>query len=273
VGGGGGRVAGAVVGLLARGGAAAWVGRADREELAFVAQVAAIDAVAVELAADEAAGPTDDAAEEARRAFREEQVLALALGVAVSLHVAREDFARALREFAPKETAWLVQTAGVFEAGHLGAVLEHIMELDFAYLLRDKGAAEGSRIQIKTSRVRRVARSVAEGLVETGLSKIRRKQLFEDEADAADWLLFRMRTGAELQERMEFLQLEPELTRIVAGLWEKASHKVDVHVCINLAALDKVTTNLSARITEILGRYGITLSSGAARPGRDATHE
>ena len=147
------------------------------------------------------------------------------------------------------------------------------MELDFAYLLRDKGAAEGSRIQIKTSRVRRVARSVAEGLVETGLSKIRRKQLFEDEADAADWLLFRMRTGAELQERMEFLQLEPELTRIVAGLWEKASHKVDVHVCINLAALDKVTTNLSARITEILGRYGITLSSGAARPGRDATHD
>jgi hypothetical protein len=45
-----------------------------------------------------------------------------------------------------------------------------------------------------------------------------------------------------------------------------------VYVCINLAALDKVTTNLSSRITEILGRYGIATSGGPvpAKTRRDA---
>jgi hypothetical protein len=114
-----------------------------------------------------------------------------------------------LRDFSPKETAWLVQLAGVFEASRMGTVLEQIMELDFAHLLRDKGEPEGGRLQIKTSRVRRASRAEVEGLVEAGLSKIRRKQLFEDDPDAPDWLLFRTRTPADLRARLEFLQIEP----------------------------------------------------------------
>jgi hypothetical protein len=261
------RLAETVAAVLSRGESGAWARRAEREELVFAARVAAMDVVATELAADEAKGQPGDEEDEARHAFRVEQAVGLALGAAVSLRVAREDFARALREFSPKETAWLVQSAGVFEAGRLGVVLEHIMELDFAYLLREKGEAEGGRLQVKTSRTRRASREAVEGLAGEGLSKIRRKQLFEDDPDGPDWLLFRSRTAADLQSRLEFLQIEPELARSVAGLWENTSHKVDVRVCINLAALDKVTTNLSARITEILGRYGIA-PSGAAVPAR-----
>jgi hypothetical protein len=262
----------AVAQALARSEAGAWARRVEREELAFVARVAAMDAVAAEMTADASGHLAGDEDEEARRAFRADQTVALALGAAVSLRVAREDFAKALRDFSPKETAWLMQTAGMFEAERLGVVLEHIMELDFAYLLREKGEAEGGRIQIKTGRTRRVSRVEVEGLVGDGLSKIRRKQLFEDDPDGPDWLFFRTKSASELQARLEFLQIEPELARIVAGLWENAAYKVDLYVCINLAALDKVTTNLSARITEILGRYGIVLSGAAdsARTRRDA---
>ena len=85
-------------------------------------------------------------------------------------------------------------------------------------------------------------------------------------------MLFKARNAADLEAKLRFLQVEPELARAVAGLWETASHKVDLYVCINLSALDKVTTNLPARITEILGRYGIAPAGGAesARTRRDA---
>ncbi len=240
-----------------------WDRRAERDETAFAARVAAMDPVVAELAAG--AGQEDDA--EVRRAFGAEQAAALAVGAAVSLRVVREDFVRALREFAPKETAWLAQLAGTFDAAHLGLVLEHIMELDFAYFLREKGEAEGGRIQVKTGRVRRADRAEVDALAESGLSRIRRKQLFEDDPDQPDFLLFRVRTAADLEGRLRFLQIEPELARAVATLWETAPHKVDLYVCINLAALDKVTTNLSVRITEILGRYGIA-PPGAAEPAK-----
>ena len=258
--------------VLSRSDLAPWARRAERDELVFAARVAAMDAVVAELAAERVDPTAEDEDAEARQAFCQEQVAALALGAAVSVRVAREDFARALRDFSPKETAWLVQTAGMFDAGRLGMVLEHVMELDFAYLLREKGESEGGRLQIKTSRVRRAARAEVDALAESGLNKIRRKQLFEDDPDRAEALLFRARNAADLEAKLRLLQVEPELARAVAGLWEAASHKVELFVCINLTALDKVTTNLSARITEILGRYGIAPPGSAegAKARRDA---
>lgn len=258
--------------VLARGELTPWAKRSEREELVFAARVAAMDAVTAELAVDLAEGPPADEEAENRHAFRLEQVAALALGASLSLRVVREDFARALRDFSPKETTWLVQTAGVFDAVRLGVVLENVMELDFAHLLREKGESDGGRIQVKTSRCRRALRAAVDALAETGLNKIRRKQLFDDDPDRLDALLFKARNAGDLDAKLRFLQVEPELARAVAGLWETASHKVDLYVCINLPALDKVTTNLSARITEILGRYGIAPSGGAepAKTRRDA---
>ena len=257
----------AVASVLARSDVAPWAGRAERDELAFAARVAAMDPAAAELAAAEAPSPNETEEAEASRLNLMHQAAALAVGAAVSLRVVREDFAKALRDFSPKETAWLVQTAGVFDAQRLGVVLEHVMELDFAYLLREKAEPEGGRVQVKTSRVRRAARGAVDALADTGLSKIRRKQLFEDDPDQPEWLVFKARNAADLESRLQLLQVEPELTRAVAGLWETATYKVDLYVCLNLPALDKVSTNLSARITEILGRYGIA-PSGAAEPAK-----
>ena len=48
---------------------------------------------------------------------------------------------------------------------------------------------------------------------------------------------------------------------------EEAGFKVDLYLCINLAALGKVATNLPARVAEILGRYGIA-PPGAADPAK-----
>jgi hypothetical protein len=237
-----------------------WEKRTDRDELAFAAQVAAMDAVVAEyrMAANEEGAEQDEEAE-ARQEFLVELIVALCVGAAVSLRVVHEDFVRALREFSPKEAAWIVQSAGTFNASRLGIVLEHIMELDFTYLLREKCEADAGRIQVKSSHARRGLRAEVDALTETGLNKIRRKQFFDDDADNPEYLLFRPKNAAELEERLRLLQIEPDLTRCLVALWENASYKVDLYVCINLAALGKVATNLSARITEILGRYGISL--------------
>ena len=257
----------AVASVLARNDFAPWASGADREELVFAARVAAMDAVAAEIAPGEAESVAADEEAEAQRLFHMRQVAGLAVGAAVLLRVIREDFSKALREFSPKERTVLVAAAGYFDSQRVSRVLEEVMELDFAHLLRDKAAAEGGRIQIKTSRVRRAPRAAVDALAAAGLSKIRRKQVFEDDPDQVESLLFKTRNASELGARLELLQVEPELARSVTGLWENAAYKVELYVCINLAALGKVTTNLSARITEILGRYGIT-PAGAAETSK-----
>ncbi len=249
--------------ILSRADLPAWDRRQSRDETLFAARVAAMDAVtAASRNADAAETPDDqDAAlAEARQEARQEQITALCVGAATALRVVCEDFSRGLRDFAPKERAFLVQQAGSFDAGRLGQVLEHIMEFDFASLLREKGEADAGRIQVRAARTRRVPRTGVDALTGTGLNKVRRKQFFEDDPDAPEALLFRPKNAAELEERLRLFQIEPELARPLVGLWENAHHKVDLYVCINLTALGKVAANLPARITEILGRYGIALS-------------
>ncbi|WP_428562635.1 MAG: hypothetical protein ACP59X_21905 [Solidesulfovibrio sp. DCME] len=254
------------LGILTRADLPGWDRKADRDEAVFAAHVAAMDQVARDYRQELAAEEVDEAAA-GRREARVEQITALCVGAAVSLRVVREDFSRALRDFAPKERAYIVQSAGTFDAARLGNVLENIMEFDFASLLREKGEADAGRIQIRSSRVRRAAREAVDALAATGLNKVRRKQFFEDDPDRADALLFRPKNGAELEERLRLFQIEPELARALVGLWEAAAHKVDLYLCINLTALGKVATNLPARITELLGRYGIA-PPGAPDPAR-----
>jgi len=238
--------------------------RLERDELQFSAQVAAMDP----LTAEWQAAMADDAPEsETLREALGEAVVALCFGAMVSLRVVREDFSRALRDFSAREIAVLGQLAGYFEAKRLGNVLEQVMELDLAHLLREKGAADAARIQIKSVRARRAAKAEVDALAEAGFNKIRRKQFFEDDPEQPDMLLWRVKSAAEFEEKLRLLQIEPELTRALAGLWEYAGYKVELYLCINLAALGKVTTNLSTRVSEILGRYGIA-PPGAADPAK-----
>jgi hypothetical protein len=255
--------------LLGRADLPGWDRKADRDEAAFAARTAAMDPVVREYRQDLAADAPDDTGEaaEARREARAEQIAALCVGAALSLAVLRQDFSLALRDFAPKERVYIVQSAGTFDAPRLGNVLEHIMEFDFAALLREKSEADAGRIQVRATRTRRVRREDVDALVEAGLNKVRRKQFFEDDPDRAEALLLRPKNPAELEERLRLFQIEPELARALVGLWETAAHKVDLHLCINLTALGKVAANLPARITEILGRYGIA-PPGAPEPAR-----
>ena len=241
-----------------------WEKRNERDELVFAARVAAMDVVVSEYCA--AAGEEGEAAE-IRRGFLAELAAGLCIGASVCLRVVREDLARALKTFSTREAAWIVQLAGTFDAVRLGLMLEHIMELDFAYLLREKGEADAGRIQVKSTRLRRAARETVEALADSGLNKVRRKQFLDEDPDNQAFLFFVPKTPADLENRLRLLQIEPELTMAMVRLWENASFKVDLNVCINLAALGKVSTNLSARVAEILGRYGIA-PPGAAAPAR-----
>ena len=54
------------------------------------------------------------------------------------------------------------------------------------------------------------------------------------------------------------LSLEPELQKALSILWRDALFRVDIMVLINLEQVAKTTTNLTAKLSEILTTYGIS---------------
>lgn len=237
--------------------------KATASEILYVASIAAIDAIGrefLEAYSPDAVLPkeSEEADKEiARREFVKEQLLSLCVGGAMVGSVVRRDFALALKEFDAKETEVIRKVAGNFESGRLEKALLVILEVYFTHLLRGKGEAEGAKIQVRTTRVRRALKKDVDRLGSFRLNRIRRKQIWEDDPDNPDMLLYRAKNLDEFKNVVEVLQLEENLKKAVYAMWSLASFKVDFLVLINLAAVGKVTTNLPQRIAEILSFYGI----------------
>ncbi len=236
---------------------------ATASEILHVSSVAAIDTIGrefLEAFSPEATLPKE--AEEAdkelvRRDFVKEQLLSLCVGAAMVGSVVRRDFALALKGFDAKETMVIQKMAGNFESERLEKALLVILEFYFTHLLREKGEAEGAKVQVRTTRARRALKKDVDRLEKFRLNRIRRKQVWEDDPDNPDMLLYRAKNIDEFKNVVEVLQLEENLKKAVYAMWSLASFKIDFLVLINLAAVGKVTTNLPQRIAEILSLYGI----------------
>jgi len=73
-----------------------------------------------------------------------------------------------------------------------------------------------------------------------------------------DTLLFKPKTAKQMLDSMSMLSLEPELQQALTGLWKQAVFRVDIMVLINLELVARTTTNTSAKLAEILTKYGVS---------------
>lgn len=241
-------------------------------DINFISQIVCIDPAAREmdklqtlLLSRGLSGPDAEAASAAgpeinpaQAQFLHDQVLCMACSVGITLNLLREDFLRALPEFSPKETALVRRTLGDFSLPCLGKVIQSLLELQFLVQLRRRAADDIGKIHIHTRKDRRASMAAVEMLFGSGLTRIRRNKLWQQDPSRSDMLLFRPQTTPELKSLLLFLQVDPELANTIGMLWADASYRVEFSLCISLDLLSRSTTNLNQRLAEVLARFGIT---------------
>jgi hypothetical protein len=190
--------------------------------------------------------------------FLRDQVVGMACSVAITLNLLREDFLRALDGFSPKETAIVRRTLGDFSLPCLGKALQSLLEFQFVTLLRRRAGEDMGKIHIRTRKERRTSVAAVETLFDSGLTRIRRNKLWQQDPGRANMLLFRPQTATELESLLHLLQIEPQLAREIGSLWTDASFRVEFALYISLDLLARSTTNLNQRLAELLARFGIT---------------
>ncbi|NDV20709.1 hypothetical protein GO013_14960 [Pseudodesulfovibrio sp. JC047] len=244
------------------------------EELLLAARVACVDPVSLEfeikyteriavaraLRADPNAAPSSRA-EDAQREqvhfqFVLDQLIGLGVGAAIAIGVTGDHLFKALDAFVPDQMKGLLPLKKDFSIPVLEKLLFFMLENHTIHILKECGRDEGSKIQVRTGRARRVAAAVVDLL--PGMSKIRKKKLFGNDVTRDGTLLFKPKNASQLQESMTMLSLEPELQKGLRELWTQAVFRVDIMVLINLELVSRTTTNMSAKLAEILTKYGIS---------------
>ena len=196
--------------------------------------------------------------------FLMDQVIAVGVGAAIAIGRTGDHFYKALEEFVPEQIGGIRALAKDFSIPTLERILYFLLENHTIHILREMGRSEGGKIQVRSGRARRVAAAAVDGL--PNMSKIRKKQLFGKDVTREETLLFKPKTAQQMAQAMSMLSLEPELQQALTTLWRKAVFRVDIMVLINLEQVAKTTTNLTAKLGEILDKYGVSRKKPAAEP-------
>ncbi|WP_231116979.1 hypothetical protein [Pseudodesulfovibrio alkaliphilus] len=197
--------------------------------------------------------------------FLLDQVVAVGLGAAIAIGRTSDHFYHALAEFVPDQIEAIRPLAKDFSIPTLEKLLFFLLENHTVHILAETGREEGGKIQVRSGRARRVSVAAVDGL--PGMSKIRKAQLFANDATRQGTLLFKLKTGKQLVAAMDMLNLESELKESIASLWGKALFRVDIMVLINLEQVARTTTNLKAKLAGILQKYGV--AKRPQEPGGD----
>lgn len=188
--------------------------------------------------------------------FTMDQVVAVGVGACIAIGMTTDHLYRALQEFVPEQIAGIKPLAGDFSMPVLERILFFLMENHTIHMLTETGRDEGGKIQVRSGRARRVAEAAVDGL--PGMSKIRKKQLFGKDVTREGMLLFKPKSLKQMTSAMSMLSLEPELQQSLTTLWNQAVFRVDIMVLINLELVARTTTNLKAKLGEILDKYGVS---------------
>lgn len=231
----------------------------------FVSQIVSLDPCAKTLhdfINNEAATPLPEAGEDpsAGRKFTEEQVLAMACAVGISLDLLRRDLLKGLPDMDAQSAEIIAKQVTDFSLFNLDKAIYFLAEHRLSQILRERCGESISKMQVYSSRTRRAPASAIDHLQSRGLSKIRRNRIWTPDPGSPEHLLFRARTAKELGDELDFLVVEPELKKEILLLWQRAAYKVEFNVAILLNLLAQTTTNLNYRLTEILGRFGVRLA-------------
>jgi hypothetical protein len=226
---------------------------AEEFETQYRARVA--EAEAVRKGEAEKKPPEEREKEQAWFRFVLDQLEGLGVGAAIAFGVISDHFYKALETVVPDQIKGILPLKKDFSLPVLEKILFFLLENHFIQILKECGREEGSKIQVRSGRARRVPAAAVDAL--HGMSKIRKKQLFGNDVTRENTLLFKARTAQKLSETMSMLSLEPELQQALARQWKQAVFRVDIMVLINLELVARTTTNLTVRLTEILEKYGV----------------
>lgn len=194
--------------------------------------------------------------EQATFTFLLDQLVGLGVGASITMGVIGDHFFKAMEAYAPEHIESILGYKKDYSVPVLEKILFFLLENNMIHLLGECGRAEGSKIQVRSGRARRVSESELNAL--PGMSKIRKKQLFGKDATREGVLLFKPKTARQLSQSMATLSLEPELQEALGALWKKAVFRVDIMVLINLELVARGTTNLKVRLAGILDKYGVS---------------
>lgn len=206
--------------------------------------------------------PTDDKErEEAKKEqlnfkFLMDQATAVGLGAAIAIGRTSDHLYKAMEGFVPDQIAAIRPLARDFSIPVLERILYFLLESHTIHMLQETGRSEGSKIQVRSGRARRVPEATVDKL--PGMSKIRKKQLFANDVTRQKTLLFKPKTAKQMASAMSVLSLEPELQKELTALWKKAYFRVDIMVLLNLELIARTTTNLTTKLQEILLKYGVS---------------
>ena len=248
--------------------------RLSESEVAFITRVVCIDPSMSGLKDEYLAGVgeskrlrqariegDEEAGEELERQrkqlqFTSEQVTAAGIGAAIAVSNVRENFIRALNAFTPGQADAVRGLVQQFDLSSLERILFYLLENHFLYLLKEKGRDEGGKVMVRAVKTPRAAKAEVAALEQNGLNRIRKKRLFAPDPDKDDMLLFKVRSRKELVGTVRMLQLEDQLAARVVRLFASTRPKVDLQVVIDMKQVARTTTNLKAKIAEILAAYG-----------------
>ena len=190
-----------------------------------------------------------------------EQMLTMACATSVSLGILRQDFQKSLSMFESKEAAQIMHLLGVFDLESIERAFFAMLELQFISIIRQRSGEDSGKMQIRSTRLRRVREEEVDTLMDLGLNRIRKNKLWVKDPDNEEYLLFAQQSPADFKAIMEIMHLEPQLARAVLTLWQHAHNKVFISVHLNLDLISRTTTNLNQRLAEIFLRFG-TLGPG-----------
>lgn len=188
--------------------------------------------------------------------FLMDQVVAVGLGAAIAIGRTSDYLYKAMGEFVPDQIAGIKPLARDFSIPVLERILYFLLENHTIHMLQEAGRSEGGKIQVRSGRARRVSSATVDQL--PNMSKIRKKQLFANDVTRENTLLFKPKTAKQMASAMSVLSLEPELQKGLSELWKKAVFRIDIMVLLNLELIAKTTTNVTAKLTEILEKYGVS---------------
>lgn len=197
------------------------------------------------------------------------QVVALGVGATLAIGMTSRNFFSALEKFIPGETKSIVPLMRNFNTAALEKVLFFMLEHHFMHILREIGMDEGGKIMVRSARARRTTEAEVDQL--PGISKIRKAKLFAVDSTKNEYMLFRAKQPKQLGQILNALQVEPEFLEGIKTLWGTPLFRVDIMVLINLEQVSRTTTNLNAKLAEILSKYGVSAPRSANTPAENAT--
>ena len=248
------------------------------EALAYNARVVCIDSTVTEYrdhylerakALKEGRVPSED--DKSAFLFLGEQVVAAGMGAVIGSAVTRDALIQVLRSYLPEGMESFGHLTRDFSMASLQRLYMRLMEQRFLDNLRRQAEEEQGKMLFRVTRAKRVQAAALAGLEEVNLNRIRQKKIWEDDPSDTEWKIFRARTAKQLAALISPLQLEPQLIKKIRELWTTAQDKVDLMVLVDLAQLQRTTTNLRVRLAEILAKFGI--GGSQAKPEPEPTPE